>query len=879
MYRFFPIRESDSQVDKQQSRLLVIAALLELAFAIALTVSPAVRYHTGGEDYRWSHWFGVLGWFAVFTLLNWQSSRKLPHRDPFLLPIVAVLTGIGLMMIWRLYPNLGRRQTVWLILSGAVVFAGLQFPQILTFLKKYKYIWLVLGLVLLGLTIFFGQNPTGSGPALWLKVFDFYFQPSEPLKLLMVVYLAGFFTDRVILKKNTLAPILPTLVVTGLALVLLVSQRDLGTAIIFMAIYLLMLFAINGSRWVIWAAPLAVLIAGTIGYFFIDVVHARLYTWLHPFADPTGTSYQIIQSMIGIASGGTLGTGLGMGSPGLIPVAVSDFIYAAIGEELGLAGLLVITGLIGLLIYRVMKRASQSTDIFNRYLASGIAFYFGFQSILIIGGNIGLLPLTGVTLPFISYGGSSLLVSFIALGILLIVNQVPQEQPAFQPAPRGQKANWTTIALVGLLILEFLVSSLYGFWFKTDLTQRPENPRWAIADRFVALGDIVDRNGQVIVTSTGTTGEIARSSLYPALSPIVGYTNSVYGQTGIETSMYATLRGLVVERDLRSALQEWITNQPPEGLNVRLTLDLSIQRMADDLLGDARGAVILMNAETGEILTMASHPYFNPDTLEEDWSTFSDDENGPLVNRVTQGSYPIGSALFPFLLADQINITANYSRPEGVLSSLSVGAGCATLPTSLDWASIVTHGCVNAQADLAAYTGLNPVLNLIQRLGLFTSPNLRLTVAEASQTGVTDERAFFKGESLMVSPLQVAIAASALSNDGTLAAPRIVIGYEDLNNSWITLPKLGSSSTALTATQASQLTTLLENGSALQWQVTSTTETEEGDPLTWFVAGSSANWQGQPYVVVVTLEEDNPSLAANIGLKLLDRAMNLPSED
>ena len=879
MYRFFPIREADSRTDKLQSHLLIVAALLVLALAATLTISPAVRYHTGGEDYRWSHWLGVLGWFTVFTVLNMQSSRKLPHRDPYLLPIVAALTGIGLMMIWRLYPDLGLRQTMWLVLSGGVVFLGLQYPQILTFLKKYKYIWLVLGLILVGLTIIFGQNPTGSGPALWLKIFDFYFQPSEPLKLLMVVYLAGFFTDRFILKKNKLAPILPTLVVVVLALALLISQRDLGTAIIFLALYLLMLYSINGNRWVIWATPLVLLVAGTVGYLFIDVVHVRLFTWLHPFADPTGSSYQIIQSMIGIASGGTLGTGLGMGSPGLIPVAVSDFIYAALGEELGLAGLLVVVGLIALLVYRAIKIANQSNDIFNRYLASGIAYYFGFQSILIIGGNIGLLPLTGVTLPFISYGGSSLLVSFIALAILLTINEAPQEWPLAHPAPHRQKTNWSAILLVGVLILEFLVTSLYSFWFRDELVARPENPRWAIADRFVPLGDIVDRNGQVIVNSTGEIGEIARAAVYPALSPIVGYTNSVYGQTGLEASMYPYLRGLVAERDLKAAVLGWVNNQPPEGLNVRLTLDLGIQQTADDLLGDLRGAVVLMNAETGEILTMASHPYFNLETLEEDWASFSDEENGPLVNRTTQGTYPIGSALFPFLLADQINITANFARPESVLSNFSAEPQCATLPLTLDWAAIVTHGCVNAQADLAAYTGLNPVLSLIQRLGLYSSPELRLTVAQSTQTGVTDERAFFKGEDLLVSPLQLAIAASSLSNDGTLPAPRIVIGYEDQSNHWVTLPKLGSSRSAFSATQADRLTALLENDAALQWETTAITATAEGEPITWFLAGSSANWQGQPYVVVVALEADAPEQAANIGLTLLNRAMNLTSSN
>ena len=876
MYRFFPISEQDSRTDRLQSLLLMIAALLVLALAATLTISGAVRYHSGSENYRWSHWLGVLGWFSVFVVLNWQSSRKLPHRDPFLLPIVAVLTGIGLMMIWRLYPNMGLRQTIWLILSGAVVFLEFQYPQFLTILKKYKYVWLVLGLVLVGLTIIFGENPTGSGPALWLRVFGFYFQPSEPLKLLMVIYLSGFFTDRLILKKDKLAPILPTLVVMGLALVLLVTQRDLGTAIIFMALYLLMLYSINGNRWILWATPLALIAAGLIGYAFIDVVQVRLTTWLHPFSDPTGTSYQIIQSMIGIASGGTLGTGLGMGSPGLIPVAVSDFIYAAIGEEMGLAGLMVIITLIGLLVYRAVKRANQSTDIFNRNLATGIAFYFGFQSILIIGGNVGLLPLTGVTLPFISYGGSSLLISFIALGILITINQIPEEQSAQQPTPQNRRVNWTTIVLIGFLIVEFAVSSLYGFWFKPSLVERPENPRWAVADRFVPLGEIVDRNGQVIITSAGDIGEISRTAIYPALSSVVGYTSSIYGQTGIEASMYPYLRGLAGERTLKEALMEWINNQPPKGLNVRLTLDLSIQKVADELLGEQRGAVILMNAETGEILTMASHPYFNLDTLAEDWDSFSDEENGPLVNRVTQGAYPISGALFPFLLADQITLMGTYAQPERILSSLSSDAGCAASPETLDWASIVRYGCVNAQADLARYTSLAPVLDLIHRLGFYTSPELRLTVADAAQTGVTDEQAFFEGQDLMVSPLQMAIAASALSNDGVLAAPRIVIGYEDQDASWVTLPKLGASSTAFSSSQAKEITDLLENETALQWQTTSTIKTDEGDSITWFIGGSTTNWQGQPYVIVVALEAEDPGSAAKIGLTILNQVMNLP---
>ncbi len=189
---------------------------------------------------------------------------------------------------------------------------------------------------------------------------------------------------------------------------------------------------------------------------------------------------------------------------------------------------------------------------------------------------------------------------------------------------------------------------------------------------------------------------------------------------------------------------------------------------------------------------------------------------------------------------------------------------------TLDWASIVQYGCVNAQADLATYIGLAPVSDLIQNLGYYTSPDLRLTVAEAAQTGVTDEWAFFTGQELSISPLQLAMAASALSNDGVLVAPRIVNGYEDENATWVTLPKLGSSSTAFTSSQVERLTTLLENETALQWQTVSSIETAEGDPITWFVAGSTSNWQGQPYVIVVALETNNPNQATQIGQTLLN---------
>jgi len=874
MLRLFPIKDQGSKKDQLQSCLMIIAALLLITYALVLTLAPAVRYHTSSERYRFDHWLGVAVWFAVFALLHWQTTRKAANRDPYLLPIVGLLTSIGLMMIWRLYPALGLRQTIWLAIAGMVVFLGLQFQIFIDYLRRYKYIWLVLGLILTALTIIFGENPNGAGPALWLQVFGVYFQPSEPLKLLLIAYLAGFFTDRLSVRHRTLETILPTFIMTGLALLLLVSQKDLGTASIFLVVYLALLFTINGDRSIIWITPLIILLAGAVGYFFIDVVRLRLNTWVNPFGDPTGASYQVIQSMIAIAEGGVIGTGPGLGSPSLIPVSVSDFIYSAIAEETGFLGAVLIMLLIIFLIYRGIRIAIQSQNTFHRYLAIGITFYFGIQSILIIGGNIGLLPLTGVTLPFVSYGGSSLVVSFAALLILITISHnatIDENQQAIKQPRLVVMSN----LLIGVLIVEILVTSLFSFWFMPSLTNRVENPRWVIDDRFKERGDILDRDDRIIVTNSGSIGEISRINNHLPLYPIIGYTNAIYGQTGIEASLYPYLRGLEGYSDWKVFWQDLIYNQPPEGLDVRLTIDLNFQETADTLLDDTPGSVILMNANSGEILAMASHPYFDAATLEEEWETLVSDENAPLINRATQGLYPAGGSLFPFVLTSQMDVINQFPDPETHLPDFIMDPNCTQPPEGeLTWQLLVSDGCQSVQAYMAEMTGVDPLIDLYQTLGFYTEPSLHLRVAEVGTQEISDFDAFFRGEATInISPLQMALAASALTNEGILPAPRIVNGYQDPQGNWITLPKLGTNSQALSKERVHQVTSLLKAPDSPHWQVTASATTEEGQSITWFVAGTTLDWQGQPFTVVVTLEEHNPEKAAEIGKSLLDQAI------
>ena len=843
---------------------MIIAALVLVAYAVIQTLAPSIRYQSTTLPLPFEHWLGVIVWLIVFGLLHRQISRKVPKRDPFLLPIVALLTGMGLMMIWRLYPSMGLRQTIWLAVGGLIVWLGLQFPDYLSYLHRYKYIWLVLGLLLTGLTFLFGENPGGNGPKLWLYIFGIHFQPSEPLKLLLVVYLAGFFADRMAARGKGPQAILPTLIAIGLALALLVSQKDLGSAIIFLFIYLAMLFIINGNRWIMWAAPVVLILAAVLGYFLIDVVQVRLTAWLNPFGDPQGISYQVIQSMIAIAEGSIIGTGAGLGSPGLIPVSVSDFIYAALAEETGFLGALVVILLFIFLVYRASRIALSTKTPFQRNIAIGLAMYFGIQSVLIIGGNIGLLPLTGVTLPFVSYGGSSLIISFTALLILLSVSQDSSDEQDIPSPVRVPRLAFVSVLLIGILTLEILVTSLYSFWFRSDLVNRAENPRWVVADRFVKRGDILDRSNSILVTSTGSSGDITRAINYEKLSPILGYTSAIYGQTGIEAVMYPYLRGLEGYPESTVLLRDLLYNQPPEGLNIRLTLDMTYQYLADNSLGDSPGSVILMNAETGEILAMASHPYFNPATLEEDWDTLSSNEDASLLNRATQGSYPTGAALFPFVLTTQLSTVTANADPGDLLLGYQLYTNCAEYPYGkLTWRSLATNGCQNAMEGLVDLADTDVIADMIQNFGFTTFPALNLPVAEVEpQTEITN---------LTISPLQMALAASALTYEGTLPAPRIVNGYQDPDAEWITLPKLGTASQAINQVTASQVTEFLKVEGTSRWQITASAVTQDNEPVTWFIAGTTSDWFGQPLVVVVVLEEDNPEKAKSIGVSLLEQ--------
>ena len=528
--------------DQTQSRLMRLAAIFLGLYSLILTLSPAVRLHSWQAAYRWQHWLGFIIWLIGFELVHRQTLRKFPVRDPYMLPIAALLTGWGLLTIYRLNTTFGLRQSTWLALSLAVFWWGLKKPEILQLLRRYKYISLISALGLTALTFVFGTYPSGEGPELWLGFWGVYIQPSEPLKLLLVVYLSAYLADRLPFSLNLAQLLAPTLVLSSAALVMLLTQRDLGTSSLVIALYFLIIYLASGKRRILLLAFGLILIAGLLGYQLYEVIQIRVIGWINPWLDASGRSYQIVQSLLAVAAGGIVGRGPGIGSPGVVPVAISDFVFSAIAEETGLIGTLGLLILLGLAMARGALTAIRAQTSYHRFLSAGLTFYLAIQSIFIIGGNLRALPLTGVTLPFVSYGGSSLLTSYIALLLLLLIST----QSEFEPL---QAVNTRPYLFITSLILASLIGigMINGWWAiirSGDLLERPDNARYTIASRYVHRGDIVDRSNIPLAQSTGEPGSYQRVYTYPELSPVLGYVHPLYGQAGLESSLNDYLRGM-----------------------------------------------------------------------------------------------------------------------------------------------------------------------------------------------------------------------------------------------------------------------------------------------------------------------------------------------
>lgn len=339
-----------------------------------------------------------------------------PSGDKLLLIVVDFLVQFGLIMIYRLNPELAWKQLIWFALGTILyVFLVMLLPSISSF-GKLKYSYIVIAIALVASTLFFGDKKHGA--INWITIGRLGFQPSEIAKLFLILYLAAAFK-----KVNSFKKLIIAAIPVVICIFFLIVEKDLGAAFIFFGIFTTMLFIASSSPLYPLASIGAFAIGAVASYFTFSHVRSRVAIWLDPWAYSSGQGYQICQSLFAIAAGGLFGTGLGQGHPEIIPVVYSDLIFSAICEEFGILGAVAVVILYFLLVYRGLRTAIHTRNPYSRLVAVGISSMFAFQVFVIIGGVIKLIPLTGITMPFVSYGGTSMILNFAALGVLQKISE------------------------------------------------------------------------------------------------------------------------------------------------------------------------------------------------------------------------------------------------------------------------------------------------------------------------------------------------------------------------------------------------------------------------------------------------------------------------
>jgi peptidoglycan glycosyltransferase len=883
---------------------------LLLGLTTAFVLVGALTLHLAYTPFGVRHVaFLVFSFVVSFLTAHITLCHRLPGRDPLLLPTAALLSGWGLLTVGRVAPNFLPRQATWLMVATLAMLAVAEVGRDLRWLRRYRYTWLVVGLVLLAATLLLGVNPSGSGPRLWLGFGGAYFQPSEPLKLLMVVFLASYLADRRRLlvsegwqigpvRLPPMAYVGPLLVMFGLTVLLLAAQQDLGAAMLFFFTFLSMLYLATG-QWGYVAAGLTLFAAaGVIGYAMSTRLALRVDGWLRPWSGAADWAFQIVQSLLAFGTGGILGEGLGLGRPTYIPAVHTDFTFAALGESFGLVGVLAAIALYGVLLLRGFQAAARAPRPFERFLVAGLTAGLVIQAWVIMAANVKLAPIAGVTLPFLSYGGSSLVSTFLALGLVLRVSNlgggetgVSSRRRAGRRVPEAGRSGGEADYSVGplrrtsavLMLALAILAAVCGYWtvVRADwLVAREDNPRRVSYERRIVRGRILDREGEVLAAvRVGAGGVVTRTYPVVEAAPVVGYASLRYGTGGIEAAFDEVLRG-EVGRSAWEASWADLLHRPPRGDRVRLTLDADLQRLAQSALAGEAGAAVLLDAGTGEVLAMASAPTFDPARLEETWEALREDPGAPLVNRATQGLYQPGAALQSVIVAEALRQglvdDLHGSAGSDITRTVPVdGArvGCSVDPEApYTLASAYAAACPSPIGALGERLGSDGLAEAVERWRLTVPPSLVIPTeaADWQRASISSARDEAMGQgALTVSPLQMALVAATVANDGRMPSLRLRVREALASGEVYDALAPGEARRLLAAWRRYGEGPTTGAGVRGHWGVA---VAGEGEPHAWFLGiGPSAS--EAPYAVAVLIEHAaEPEKAADVGVALLEAA-------
>ncbi|MDE7324387.1 MAG: FtsW/RodA/SpoVE family cell cycle protein [Lachnospiraceae bacterium] len=644
--------------DRERRRYVFILQYI-MIFINHMTGSLVLLSSRKDFTYLFLPLFQVITVFAFLVLMR----VIYPKADRLIQNHIALLLSISFVILTRLSITRSIRQFTIIAIS---LVAALVIPAFMKYIRALKGCYLIFaatGILILGVVLISGSVTNGS--KLSFSIMGISFQPSEFVKILYVLFIAAFLS-----KTEKFSHIIFSAVLAAVHVLFLVASKDLGSALIYFITYIILLFTATRKLKYLILGLAGGSAAAYASYFLFSHVRVRVAAWLDPWNDINATGYQIAQSLFGIGTGGWFGMGVDAGTPGSIPYVEQDFIFSAICEEFGVIfGICLIAVCVNLFL-EIVHVAHSCYDVFMKYATFGLGIIYIVQLFLTIGGNSKFIPLTGVTLPLVSYGGSSVLASLIMFSVIqgfyinndLYVEDGYSENDitygndgysdnvyynyALQIIP---KLHMNVIAGCFAALFAAISGYLVHFVYY-DSSQVINNSynvkRQDILAEQTIRGDIMSADGQVLATTLANTDE----RFYPyndIFSHAIGYAS--HGRMGVEQSanMYLVSSNI----SLNNKLADDLANEKHMGNTVITTYDARLQKIAYDALGVYDGAVIITEPSSGKILAMVSKPDFDPNAIADIWdSIVADDTSSVLLNRATQGLYPPGST-FKILMA------------------------------------------------------------------------------------------------------------------------------------------------------------------------------------------------------------------------------------
>ena len=869
-----------------------------------------------------------------FIIAHIALRRFAPNADPALLPVAFLLCGIGICFVLRLAPDTAGRQIIWLFAGIALMVATIILVPSVERLGNYKYTCLLLGLILLLLPIvpFIGAEYNGS--RIWLSIGGMSFQPGEIAKIFIVLFLAAYLADNrellSVLRRGVLGikfpnfrALIPLLVMWIVALLIVIFERDLGSALLFFGIFLVMIYVCTGRLSYVIIGLALVAVGGVALYEMFSHVQTRIAIWRNPFADPSGSGYQLVQSLYSLADGGLFGSGIGRGMPTYIPEVQSDFIFSAIGEEMGLLGASGVIFLFMLFAVRGFLIAARAKSDMAAFTATGLTTSISLQAFIIVGGVTGLIPLTGLTLPFMSQGGSSLLSSFIIVGLLLcagdegtgLQTEMTSTTTMSKLGDTGVlgrtalgKRLTALIAVFALLFAALIANLTYVQIVRADELQGKSGNNHTLQRIAEQQRGAIVTSDNVVLAESELQADGTYKRVYPQgtlASHVVGYYSQRYGATGVENTMATTLVGEEHFETIGDAIRSY-AGEKPQGNDVVLTINSNIQRTVQNALGNEKGAAIVLDTSTGAVLAEASNPTYDANNVES-LLTGSGGGDGTLVNRATQTLYAPGSTFKIVTLAaalDTGTVTPNsvYSSP----SSIDIGNADITNyhshsygQTTVEEATALSSN--TAFAQIADELGADALVSYSEKFG-FNNNSLALDFDEATSlmpnpAEMTKWETAWAGVGQPVgehaspagpqaTPMQMAVCMAAIANNGVAVHPYVIDKVISASGTTIAqtrsqlLGQVISESTA--ATEKQILATVVESGTGTKAQVdgaevigkTGTAETGKEKSDAWFVGTATAGGRSVTVAIIIEQGDSGGDVAAPLASDIFYSALS-----